>query len=125
MDKAKLEYFVSRYSELDEDDLAEVHSRADTLAEEASAALETVLAQRGIDRTLLVKLAKENEEPPPSLEPKRSKWLMAAQLGGAAFIIGFSSALAKATPRWVGLLIVLGYLVYGVYWVFRWFSKKK
>lgn len=122
MDKTKLDFFVSRYSEFDEDALAEVCSKADTLAEEAAAALATVLAKRGIDRTQLIQKTKENEDPPPRLEPKRSMRLMAAQLVGAVVIIVFAKVVAQNTPNWIGLLVVLGFLGY---WLYRWFGKKK
>jgi hypothetical protein len=122
MDKSKLDFFVSRYSEFDEDALAEVCGKADTLAEEAAAALAAVLAKRGIDRTLLIQRAKENEDPPLRLEPKRNMRLMAAQLVGAAVIIVFAKVVAQNTPNWVGLLVVLGFLGY---WLYRWFGKNK
>lgn len=122
MDKAKLDFFVSRYSEFDEDALAEVCSKADTLAEEAAAALATVLAKRGIDRTQLIQRAKENEDPPRRLEPKRSMRLMGAQLVGAAIVIVFAKVVAQNTPNWVGVVVVLGFLGY---WLYRWFRKKK
>ena len=126
MDKTKLDYFVSRYSEFDEDALAEVCSRTDTLAEEAAVALATVLAKRGIDRTLLIQRAKENEDPLPRLEPKRSMRLMAAQLVGAAVVMVFANVVAQNTPNWVGLVVVL-VVVLGFlgYWLYRWFGKKK
>ena len=119
MDQMKLDYFVSRYADFDEDALAELQSRADTLAEEAAAALDIVLAKRGIDKALLVQRAMENEESPPP-EPKRSKGLMAAQLFAVAVIIVFSKALAEILPHWVSLIVVLGFLGY---WAFRWFRK--
>jgi len=122
MDKTKLDFFVSHYSEFDEDALAEVCSKADTLAEEAATALDSVLAKRGIDRMLLIQRAKENEDPAPRLKPKRSMRLMAAQLVGAAVIIVFAKVVAQNTPNWVGLLVVLGLLSY---WLYRWFGKKK
>jgi hypothetical protein len=93
-----------------------------TLAEDAAAALAIVLAKRDIDRTLLIQGPKENEDPPPRLEPKRSMRLMAAQLVGAAVIIVFAKVVAQNTPHWVGLVVVLGFLGY---WLYRWFRKKE
>jgi hypothetical protein len=123
MDKNKLDYFVARYGELDEDALAELQIRIDTLAEEAAAALDIVLAKRGIDRTLLVQLAKESEVPLRS-EPKRNAKLMAAQLAAVSVVVVLSKALAEILPRWVGLIVLLGGIGLLGSWIFRWFGKK-
>jgi hypothetical protein len=53
MDQDKLTYFISRYKTLDGDDLAELHSRRDTLAEEAILALDTVLSEKVINKDIL------------------------------------------------------------------------
>lgn len=123
MDKDKLDYFVARYGEFDEDALAELQIRIDTLAEEAAAALDIVLVRRGIDRTSLVQRAKESEAPMRSV-PKRNAKLMAAQLAAVSVVVVLSKALAEILPRWVGLIVLLGCIGLLGYWIFRWFRKK-
>lgn len=123
MDNTKLDYFVARYATFDEDALAELQIKIDTLAEEAVAALDIVLTKRGIDRTLMVQRAKENEKPTPS-EPKGRKGQMVAQLIGVSVVVVFSKALAEILPRWVGLIVLLGCLGFGGYLIFRWFTRK-
>lgn len=51
MDQSKLLYFTSRYSALDRDDLGHLVERRADLADEAIAALDEVLAQRGLSQT--------------------------------------------------------------------------
>ena len=51
MDQSKLSYFTSRYSALDRDELGDLVERRADLADEAIAALDHVLAQRGLSQT--------------------------------------------------------------------------
>ena len=51
MDQLKLSYFTSRYSALDRDELGDLVKRRADLADEAIAALDQVLAQRGLSQT--------------------------------------------------------------------------
>jgi hypothetical protein len=51
MDQSKLSYFTSRYSALDRDELDDLVERRGDLADEAIAALDHVLAQRGFSQT--------------------------------------------------------------------------
>lgn len=51
MDQSKLSYFTSRYSALDRDELGDLVERRGDLADEAIAALDQVLAQRGLSQT--------------------------------------------------------------------------
>lgn len=51
MDQSKLSYFTSRYSALDRDELGDLVERRADLADEAIAALDQVLAQRGLSQT--------------------------------------------------------------------------
>lgn len=51
MDQSKLSYFTSRYSALDRDELGDLVERRADLADEAIAALDYVLAQRGLSQT--------------------------------------------------------------------------
>ena len=51
MDQSKLSYFTSRYAALDRDELADLVERRSDLADEAIAALDHVLSQRGLSQT--------------------------------------------------------------------------
>ena len=51
MDQSKLSYFTSRYSALDHDELGDLVEKRADLADEAIAALDQVLAQRGLSGT--------------------------------------------------------------------------
>lgn len=66
MDQSKLSYFTSRYSALDPDELGELVERRADLADEAIAALDQVLAQRGLSQT-------DVYTPPASLPPKTAE----------------------------------------------------
>ena len=66
MDQSKLSYFISRYSALDRDELGDLVERRADLADEAVAALDQVLAQRGLSQTDLY-------TPPMPIPPKTAE----------------------------------------------------
>ena len=69
MDTAKFDYFVAKYRATDTDQVLELGARADSLAEEAAAALRQVAAERG----LALSEAKEGATPTsPALSPKQA-----------------------------------------------------
>lgn len=55
MDNEKLAHFVTEYKQLDGEELAELHNHRSTLIEEAIAALDIALSQRGINKEILAK----------------------------------------------------------------------
>ena len=126
MDQDKLSYFVSRYRALDADELSDLHGRRGTLADEAIVALDTVLAEKGIDKGILARYSQKpfGVEMPTEAELARDlskgKLAMACKL---AFMMTAWSPVNYALNRsgvllgalWVGLLVVaLGYAGYRV-----------
>jgi hypothetical protein len=57
MDEQKVQFFLARYGSLTGDELAALYSRRNTLSDEASAALEAVLSDRGIDPVVLARFS--------------------------------------------------------------------
>ena len=126
MDQDKLSYFISRYKTLDGDNLAELHSRRDTLTDEANLALDTVLSQKGINKDILASYsAKPSEvEAPSEAELARGLWkgklamscklvFMMAAWSPVNYALNRSGVLLGAL--WVGLLVgALGYAGYRV-----------
>jgi hypothetical protein len=53
MDSEKLSFFQARFSSFDTDALAELNERRESLAEEACAALDQVLSDKGLSATML------------------------------------------------------------------------
>lgn len=126
MDQDKLSYFVSRFKTLDGDELAELHSRRDTLAEEAILALDTILSEKGINKDILASYSEKpfEVEAPSEAELARRLWkgklAMSCKVAFAIaawlpvnYALNLSGVLLN--PLWVGLLAVaLGYAGYRV-----------
>lgn len=126
MDQDKLSYFISRYKALDGDDLAELHSRRDTLADEAISALDTVLSEKRIDKDILARYSEKlsEVEAPSEAELARRLWkgklamsckiaFMMAAWSPVNYAVNLSGVILGAL--WVGLLVVaLGYAGYRV-----------
>lgn len=66
MDQDKISFFISRYKTLDGDELTELHSKRDSLVEEAVVALDTVLSDKGINKDIL---AIYSPKPAQAVEP--------------------------------------------------------
>lgn len=121
MDQVKLSYFQSRYSQLDADGLAELMQRRDSLAEEACAALDHALAQRGVSPGMLRRYSADTPAEAPAVS-KRNWKLIAVQLVGALLALFAASALAHIVPRWLSLLSLLVFLCW---WVFGTLRQKR
>lgn len=126
MDQDKLSFFISRYKALDGDELAELHGRRDSLADEAVLALDTVLSDKGINKDIL---ASYSEKPPETSGPSLAELTRQLQQGKLAIACKFAflmtawSPVERALDRsgvlvgslWISLLTVaLGYVGYRV-----------
>lgn len=131
MDQSKLSYFTARYSALDRDELGDLVERRADLADEAIAALDQVLATRGLSQTDVF-------TPPAPVPPKtavqekyevaketklavgllRSWVATACKFMVAMVCIAPAHQLLRAAgsgPMWSGLLVLLvGYVGYQV-----------
>ena len=126
MDQDKLSYFISRYKTLDGDDLAELHSRRDTLTDEANLALDTVLSEKGINKDILASYSEKPSEVEAQSEAELARRLWKGKLAMScklAFMMAAWSPVSYALNRsgfllgalWVRLLVVaLGYAGYRV-----------
>lgn len=75
MDQDQLSFFLSKYRTLDGDDLNDLFNRRASLVTEAILALDTVLAEKGINKDLLERYSK-----PPSVEELPSEFELARKL---------------------------------------------
>ena len=107
MDADKLHFFRTRYAGFDADALAELNERRESLAEEACAALDQILSEKGLSATMLSRFS-ATELPP--IAPKRNWKLAGLQLVGALLVISLTNAFIHIVPMWVSLLIFLGFL---------------
>lgn len=120
MDKEKFSYFVARYSGLHNEELAQLCQGSDALADDANAALNYVLMQRGITREALK--ASNLVAPPVAPKPKKNWPLIVAQLIGVVVAAGIARLITDSTPNWGKLMILCVFAWIGI---FRFFRKSK
>lgn len=126
MDQAKLAYFVSKYRAMDNEELAEICTRLNSLAEEATAAAQQVSTERGLappsqsegSRGTHNELTdvERAEQTQVSSELWNSPLSKRVQFQFAAHAIVFSMAMLGSTGLRVGalwLVAVAGVLYYG------------
>jgi hypothetical protein len=126
MEQSKLSYFVAKYASLDRDELGDLVARRVDLADEAIAALDQVLEQKGLTH------ADVYSPPPPKAEAEAKEEVaketkLASELwrGGLATTCKYLTALICLAPAqqivralsggaiWSGLIVlVVGYLGY-------------
>jgi len=126
MDEEKLKYFVSRYKELDGDELIELHNRRDTLTEEALLALDATLQGKGLNTDILSRFSAIQSEKTsqPELEPgQRLSQSILARVCRIAFILPIWLPVQHVISRseiqiggiWAGLLAgILFYVGYRI-----------
>ena len=131
MDQSKLSYFTSKYSVLDHDELGDLVERRADLADEAIAALDLVLAQRGHSQTdvytppvpIPTKTAEQEKaeivkETKLAIELLRSWVAAACKFMVAMVCIAPAQQLLRAVGLgviWSGLVVlVVGYVGYQV-----------
>ena len=126
MDQVKIDYFLARYRQLTPDELTELHARRSSLADEAVAALDSVLAARGIDPHVLDRFAQQSATPGgddvAGATPPRSITKMAGQLGIALVALLFVNVLVSAAPRWLSVAVLF---CIGGYWAYARFKGHK
>jgi len=98
MDSEKISFFKARFSSFDADALAELNERRETLAEEACAALDQVLLEKGLSASMLSRFSTAKAELPVSVQ-KRNWRLAGLQLIGAFVIMVFANVLTNILPR--------------------------
>lgn len=113
MDSEKVSFFHARFSSFDADALAELNQRRESLAEEACAALDQVLLEKGMSASMLSRFSTPKADMPATVQ-KRNWRLAGVQLIGALVVMVFASALAKTLPTWLSLLLVFGFVSWWV-----------
>ena len=83
MDQDQLQSFISRYSEMSSDELAEFDGRRENLAEEAKVALDEVIHKRGINTK---EIRKEILADSTAKENKSSRWWILFHLWGGIWL---------------------------------------
>lgn len=133
MDSTRIEEFSARYEMLDQWEIAELHSRRNSLTPEACIALDQVVAKRGIDLAkleqieaaeLAQKTAYENEQEllAQKKEARYLKWFLI--IGTPIIIFGALFRTEKIYETVVSTL-VQGVLIGLIYWAYLKFKRPR
>lgn len=125
MEQDKYEYFCSRYREFETDQLCELQRKRSSLEAEATMALDTVFAERGVSPSIFKQYSEVTGELPGDRGAGPSTGRKILNAVGLILLLSISSAIAsmtaQMTPRWLGLLIVF---CGAVYFLVNWARKK-
>jgi hypothetical protein len=121
MNQERVSYYLEHYRALDPDYLAELCEKSDTLVEEASEALNTVVSDRKLDRATLLASAQEIAIETSPKKSGRWSWRIFIQLVAVGLIAVFANGFAKVAPFWLSIWVVLAFLGY---WLVEWVCRK-